>query len=131
MSIARIGTVAGRHQLPVDQYLLAEVTPGQAAYDAAYTVALALFAELDLAEDLDEVQIYYTGLTEVTLGVVDAWMDAQLGFYPPRFTVKWMRYDSAEAAYVPLRRGPRPPTQEEVETRKRAAQAALGEIYRE
>ena len=39
MKTVKVGTVAGRHPLPVDEYLLEQADPGQCAYDAAYMAA--------------------------------------------------------------------------------------------
>jgi hypothetical protein len=85
----KIGTVAGRHPLPVDMYLLEEATPGQSAYDAAYEAARMI--------GLDEVDLYYTGLTEITIGAID-------GLDSVGVKVRLMRYNASSGEYEQLYR---------------------------
>lgn len=90
----KIGTIQGRHPLPVDEYLVtSEVEPGDSAYEQAFESAKA-YAEANL-EPGSSVAVYYTGLTEVTLGVGD-------GFDAAQINVQWWRFDAASGKYVPL-----------------------------
>lgn len=90
----RVGTIRGRHPLPVDCYLLDGAEPGQAAYDAAATAALELNAEMP---DVDHVDLYFTGLTEATFGAADAFAFA-------RVPVTLWRWDVASETYQPMER---------------------------
>lgn len=94
----RLGTIQGRHAMPVDEYLVEAVEPGQAAYDAVYAAASHRFQ--DLGDDgVSEVHLYFSGLTEATLAAVDA--------YEPEdhaFRLILMRYDAPSGEYQPLRR---------------------------
>lgn len=89
----KIGTVRGRHNLPVDRYLIEDAEPGQAAYLAAYTAALQMGAQID--PDGEPVEVYYTGLTEVTLGALD-------GFRVAGVRICLMRYNAGADAYEQL-----------------------------
>ena len=94
----RIGTIAGRHPLPVERNILqGQVNPGQEAYDQAFSATKDLVREL-LSQGVDHIDLFYTGLTEITIAVLDALQDE-----PVSVTV-W-RYDSVASEYMPLRRG--------------------------
>jgi hypothetical protein len=104
-NVVKIGVVAGRHPLPVDKYLVQEVTPGQAAYDAVYNAAMrALPAIVEGSTKAGyskaEIKVYYTGLTETTLAVVDASRDTGV-------PIQLMRWDSELGSYQRLVRGSR------------------------
>jgi hypothetical protein len=96
----KLGTQAGRHPMPVDRYLLAgDVGVGQEAYDAAFAAAQAWLKEPgNFAQMREGVELYYAGLTEVTLGVLDAF---QASGYAENVVL--FRYDR-DQGYVPLRR---------------------------
>jgi len=97
----KLGTQAGRHEMPVEHYLLAgDVGVGQQAYDAAFEAASAWLREPGNYAQLREgLELYYAGLTEVTLGVVDAF---QASGYAENVVL--MRFDRDQNDYVPLRR---------------------------
>jgi hypothetical protein len=81
--------------MPVDEYLLESVKPGQSAYDAAYDAALRY------AKDRWglTVHLYYTGLTEATLGALDGFTASLC-----RVRVLLRRYDSQSGEYESLQR---------------------------
>lgn len=65
-----LGTIHGRHVMPCEgRYILPRAPIGQPAYDVAYDAAL--YYEFDPAQ-YDGIRLYFTGLTEVTMGVCDA-----------------------------------------------------------
>lgn len=103
-----VGTIRGRHEMPVECYLIdGPVEPGQAAYDAAFTAAVALARDPNIAR----VALYYAGLTEITLGAVD-------GFREAGKRVELMRWDTASSTYMVLTQSfiPLPPRARPVET---------------
>lgn len=91
----KVGTIRGRHDLLVEHYLLDSVEPGQAAYDAAFNAARE-FVRVNSLQPGDTVEVYYTGLTEVTLGAND-------GFCETMINVNWFRFDAPSGMYVLLR----------------------------
>ena len=98
----RIGSQAGRHPMPVERYILTDpdVGVGQAAYDAAYEAASAWLREPGNAAQMRAgIELFYAGLTEVTLGVVDA---LQATGYAENVVL--MRFDRDQNDYLPLRR---------------------------
>lgn len=118
-----VGTVAGRHELPVTEYILIEdVSPGQEAYEKARLAARAwararmdsLFHLWCQTDGRPVVRLYYTGLTEITLGVIDGFEDAGLttqrdtplvlvdvpGNYDAMVAI--MRYETPTGRYVRL-----------------------------
>src|SRR5690349_16618855 len=69
----RIGIIAARHEMPVEEYLVESVLPGQPAYDAIYD---ALDAWLQAHPGVGSrperpLQLYFSGLTEATLAATD------------------------------------------------------------
>ena len=95
MKTVKVGTVAGRHPLPVDEYLLEQADPGQCAYDAAYMAASRRGYEAVVNDEI--LEVYYTGLTEVTLGTIDGLDEAGA-------TYRLMRYNLNGNTYEPLQR---------------------------
>lgn len=90
----KVGTIAGRHSLPVDLYLVMRaVEPGEDAYTAAYEGAIMHAMDLEPAST---VELYFTGLTEITLGALDGYAESGIN-------VNLMRYDAATSSYVPLK----------------------------
>jgi hypothetical protein len=98
--VRRIGTIASRHEMPVDEYVVESVTPGQSAYDQIYeALSRWLLANPGVGRDADKpLEVYYSGLTEATLAVADA-----LHNYGCVHT-QLMRYDIVLQEYEPLRR---------------------------
>lgn len=97
----KIGTMRGRHAMPADYYLLKrEVEPGKPAYDAAY--AAGYWFARDVLAGWETVELYYTGLTEVTLGALDGLYAGARG----SLDLTLMRWDQAAQEYQPLEIGP-------------------------
>lgn len=95
MSNIKVGVIAGRHPLPVDEYLVTrEVTPGDDAYQAAYQAAKEHGEIRDTGSSVD---LYYTGLTELTLGALDGYTAAYIN-------VEAYRFDAASGQYFHLPR---------------------------
>ena len=93
----KLGTIAGRHPMPVDMYLLeGSVEPGNPAYEAAFLAAV----RWRRAYPKEYVALYYSGLTEVTLGVLDGLYYAG-GSGPDLY-----RWDTDTGAYERLWRRP-------------------------
>lgn len=93
--VSRVGTIAGRHEMPVESYLVIRpVEPGYDAYMAAYEGAIMYAQELAPG---DSVEVYFTGLTELTLGALD-------GFDELGINVQLMRYDVQSDTYQVLER---------------------------
>ena len=100
----RLGTIASRHEMPVDEYLVESVTPGQGAYDQVYE---AITAWLDrhpgVGRDADRpLHVYYSGLTEATLAVSDALHNYGC------WNAHLMRFDRVLEDYEPLHRHVKP-----------------------
>jgi hypothetical protein len=93
----KVGTIRGRHEMPVDEYLVEVVEPGQAAYNAVFRAAILWRRRNPSAS----VHLYYTGLTEATLGALDGLSYERLGGGAP---VLW-RWDAATQTYATLRTG--------------------------
>jgi hypothetical protein len=98
--VRRIGTISSRHEMPVDEYIVESVTPGQSAYDQIYhALARWILANPGVGRDPDQpLEVYYSGLTEATLAVADALHN--YGCVNSRL----MRYDIVQQDYEPLRR---------------------------
>src|SRR4051812_10180859 len=96
----RLGIIASRHEMPVDEYLVASVNPGQSAYNLIYeTFSAWLQANPDVARVPNHpLEVYYSGLTEATLAVTDA-----LHNFGCRYTML-MRFDRVLDDYEPLHR---------------------------
>jgi hypothetical protein len=91
--ILKLG-VLNRHNMPVEAYLVnRDVEAGQDAYRAAFEAALELGRT-----GVDIIHLYYTGLTESTIGALDG-----LESYGVRVVL--YRYDNDSLSYVPLERG--------------------------
>ena len=96
MTVVRVGTISGRHLIPVDLYLVEEeVRPGQDAYRRAYEAAQNHGATLGPG---NEVYLYYSGLTEATLGAIDGYESKGKNVIP-------FRYDTPSGQYSPIYRG--------------------------
>lgn len=96
----RVGVIADRHEMPVDEYLAQRVRPGQSAYDEVYAACddwLRRHPEAGLL-DGPPLEFYYSGLTEATLAVADALHNHA------RTAARLMRYDIVAQDYEPLRR---------------------------
>lgn len=86
--------------MPVDEYLVDSVSPGQSAYDQIYQ-SLAAWLEANPGAGRREdrpLHVYYSGLTEATLAVADA-----IHNYGCRHA-HLMRFDRTLEAYEPLHR---------------------------
>ena len=99
-AVRRLGIIASRHDMPVEEYLVESVNPGQSAYDQVYW---AFAAWLDAHPGVGRrpelpLELYYSGLTEATLAVTDA-----LHNYGCRHA-DLMRFDRELQGYEPLRR---------------------------
>jgi hypothetical protein len=96
----RLGIIASRHEMPVEEYLVANVNPGQSAYDLIYeTFSGWLETNPGIGRRPDRpLEIYYSGLTEATLAVTDA-----LHNFGCRYTTL-MRFDRVLQDYEPLHR---------------------------
>lgn len=92
----KLGIIAGRHQMPVDRYLVDNVEPGQAAYDAVWLAADHLAKSVPKGTDID---LYYGGLTEATIAAIDALEGSE------RVRLRLFRYDAPSASYVEILRG--------------------------
>ena len=121
-----IGTLAGRHAMPVERYILpGDVTPGQAAYDAAYLAAESMAHAL-ADQGVTCVRLHYARLTEVTLGCLDA-LEKAVGEDWPAVIIP-MRFDAASGQYVPFRRGIPPEVQAARERHTAAVCAAAKDV---
>jgi len=96
----RLGIIASRHDMPVAEYLVESVNPGQSAYDQVYNAFSAwLDAHPGVGRRADQpLHLYYSGLTEATLAVADA-----LHNYGCRHAYL-MRFDRSLQDYEPLHR---------------------------
>ncbi len=96
----RIGIIAARHEMPVEEYLVESVIPGQSAYDQIYDAIVAWLARHPgVGCEADKpLHIYYSGLTEATLAATDALHN--LGYHNTRL----MRFDRVLQDYEPLHR---------------------------
>ena len=96
----RIGIISARHEMPVDEYLVESVNPGQSAYDQIYEAIVAWLARHPgVGHEADKpLHIYYSGLTEATLAVTDALHN--LGCH----NAYLMRFDRVLEDYEPLHR---------------------------
>ena len=96
----RIGTIASRHEMPVEEYLVETVQPGQSAYDEVYT-AMASWLEahprVGRRAELP-LEVYYSGLTEATLAAADALHNYGCS------SAQLMRFDRELQDYEPLQR---------------------------
>lgn len=96
-----IGLINGRHEMPVEGYLLEEATPGDEAYTAAYEAAYAYLTGaiqdapvgtitqeeqswgtaggglVQYKTKSIDLQFFYTGLTEAVLGALDGFDQAK------------------------------------------------------
>ena len=90
----RMGTIANRHDMPVDFYLIEQrrLTTGQFAYDLAYQKVLERQWHPTVT-----VMVYYTGLNDVTLAVQDA-------FERLKQPYAFMRYHVKSGDYEPVHR---------------------------
>lgn len=89
----KVGTIRGRHLMPVDLFLIDRVVaPGQEAYTETY---LAAFRHGHTLSPGSEVHLYYTGLTETTIGAVD-------GYEASGVNVVLYRFDTPTGKYVPF-----------------------------
>lgn len=86
--------------MPVDEYLVERVDPGQSAYDEIYTAFAAwLEAHPGVGRRADQpLNVYYSGLTEATLAAADA-----LHNFGCHYT-RLMRFDRQLQDYEPLQR---------------------------
>lgn len=92
--ILRVGTISGRHTMPAEYYLIDRSTqPGQPAYDKAYNAMCALVRK----HKPRLVELYYTGLSEVIIGALDALRNMRVEHVI-------MRYDLKEDSYFPIER---------------------------
>lgn len=96
----RLGVIAARHEMPVDEYLVESVQPGQSAYDAVYEAMARWLADNPtVGRQADApLYVYYSGLTEATLAATDA-----LHNHGCRH-VYLMRFDRDLQDYEPLQR---------------------------
>ncbi len=100
----RIGIIDARHQMPVEEYLVASVNPGQSAYDAVYEALDAwLEAHPGVATSPERpLQLYFSGLTEATLAATDVLHNRGCQH------AHLMRYDRVQEDYEVLQRRIRP-----------------------
>ncbi|OGY27491.1 MAG: hypothetical protein A2802_00305 [Candidatus Woykebacteria bacterium RIFCSPHIGHO2_01_FULL_43_29] len=89
----KIGTIRGRHEMPVDRYLVddREVSPGEDAYNAVFEAAKVHGQSLPVA---DTVELFYAGLTEATIGALDGYESVGINVVPMRFNVSSGGYES-------------------------------------
>ncbi|RJP46792.1 MAG: hypothetical protein C4584_01140 [Armatimonadetes bacterium] len=98
-NVVRLGTIAGRHPLPVDEYLITRpVIPGQFAYDTVFHAAKDWVKRNGPVGVL--IELYYTGLTEALMGALDGFAAAGV----ERERVILMRFEESFGQYLPLRR---------------------------
>jgi len=94
MPTIKLGTISARHDMPVDEYLLSDIqSHGQKAYAEAYHATRKWALE---HPDVD-VELYYTGLTEVTIATTDALDNMGMSY-------TLMRFDQSRRNYQPLYR---------------------------
>lgn len=90
----RVGAIANRHTMPVDEYLAPTVTVhGQKAYLLAWDMTHLWIKK----HRKTKMIFYFTGMTEFTIGVLDA---LDTSSHPHLL----MRYNRAELRYEPLLR---------------------------
>ena len=101
-----IGIIADRHEMPVEEYLVERVRPGQSAYDEVYEVCASWLRRHPEAgrEPAAPLEIYYSGLTEATLAVADAVHNFD------RQYARLMRFDVLLQEYESLQRKRNPCT---------------------
>ncbi|MTI95226.1 MAG: hypothetical protein FH749_07015 [Firmicutes bacterium] len=87
-----IGTIKGRHELPVDCYLIEDSELDfNTAGKVAYTAAEELFSA---AESGTTINLYITGLTRVTLAVVAAFTNAAWQRADKKLTLKIWEFNA-------------------------------------
>ncbi|MCC7105913.1 MAG: hypothetical protein IT307_12285 [Chloroflexi bacterium] len=96
----RIGVIADRHVMPVDQYLVERVRPGQSAYDEVLAACERWLSEHPEAgvDGGVPLEVFYSGLTEATMAVADALHNNG------RVNARLMRFDIVLQSYESLRR---------------------------
>lgn len=94
-STLRVGTVKGRHELPVDLYIAEDnyVKIPQVEYDRLYNATEAIIEKLRGKF----IEVYYAGFTPHVIGVIDA-----LDYYGIPFVLK--AWDFKSNRYYDLRR---------------------------
>ena len=92
----RVGLVEGRHQMPVEEYLLPEDVASQVGYDVGL-YGMAARSAMKLAEELETpvVHLYLTGLTVAAIGAAD-------GFRRVGLSVVLFSYDREIGEYIPI-----------------------------
>lgn len=77
MTIIKLGTIQGRHPMPVEQYLI----NGDVDFEKAHEIAYNAMTEFLKSTPKDyAIRLYITGLTRVTLACVSAFINFQGDF---------------------------------------------------
>jgi hypothetical protein len=96
MATYTYGLIAGRHPLPVGEYLLTgEIDASPVGTRALFDALFTRIVRLPLRED-DRVRLYLTGLTRAALLAVDL-----LRTHHPGVMIELVEYDQASGTYVP------------------------------
>ncbi len=106
----RLGVIAARHEMPVEEYLVESVQPGQPAYDAVYeAMARWLASNPSVGRQPDEpLYLYYSGLTEATLAATDALHNFSCWYaYLMRFDRDLQDYEPLQRRLAPCEHPPR------------------------
>lgn len=90
MKTIKLGLVKGRHEMPVDEYILEEVSD-PTNYEAIH---VAVYQKLDQIVSQDDfVSLYVTGLTSVAIESVQYFIEHSI-------TYKSMHYDRETGKYI-------------------------------
>ena len=90
MKELKVGLVAGRHEMPVKEYIFNSI-PDVLDFEALSERAIQFWSK---HWNCDKVVIYVTGLTSAVLAVVDAWLELNVGSL-----LSFMHYDRETATY--------------------------------
>ena len=96
----KIGLIRGRHQMPVDRYLIDTPEVDFAmAYVIAYCEAEELCKELGLKAWESQVDLFITGLTRATLGAIGGFLSRGVDVKVWEYNAQTGEYESV-IAYV-------------------------------
>lgn len=94
LPLLRLGLIRGRHEMPVDEYLLADDVTDHVGYHAGVFEEARRLA-LEVAATRAVVHLYTTGLTVAAIGAFHGLMEGKV-------TVTLLSYDREGGSYVPI-----------------------------